>query len=327
MGCLSGCLARPKDPQSSEPVPSPNFLRSLFGRSNSAGGRHQNPRRRLETRRRGDICRASGSRSPERFRIVMALEAFLRSAVFLMIDYRNESGVQKAWTATGIIRYRAGQAFLVTALHNLTGREPDGRCKDTNGCLPNFIKIEGVQTHFEKSLYEGQNRPSNDRPLYWKHPKGGVIDVGVLQLGFCGIPGSLVDESFFDEHENALEKRLHPTQDCFIVGFPENLVDRTDPSFPRPIFKTAHIAFDPRVDFQGEPIVLLDAVTRPGQSGSPVFATGISYRGTPVANCLVGIYTGRHVSFSPSREELEHLSIGRVFKPKVINEIFHAAGL
>src|SRR5258708_3610239 len=130
MGCLSGCLARPKDPQSSEPVPSPNFLRSLFGRSNSAGGRHQNPRRRLETRRRGDICRASGSRSPERFRIVMALEAFLRSAVFLMIDYRNESGVQKAWTATGIIRYRAGQAFLVTALHNLTGREPDGRCKD-----------------------------------------------------------------------------------------------------------------------------------------------------------------------------------------------------
>src|SRR5258708_14674942 len=203
------------------------------------------------------------------------VEAFSRCAAFLTIDYRDESGIQKSWSATGIIRYREGRSFLVTALHNLTGREPNGRCKDSACCIPNFIKIEGYCTLCEQELYAGLNQPSNDQPLYSRHQLGGRIDVGVLPLNLMGPPGSYVDESFFDERKNALEQKLYPTQDCFIVGFPEGLVDRTDSSFPRPIFKTAHIAFDPRIDFQGEPVVLLDAFTHPGQSGSPVFATAI----------------------------------------------------
>jgi hypothetical protein len=253
------------------------------------------------------------------------LDAFSRSAVLLIAEYQNEIGVAKSWQATGIFRYLGGQAFLVTALHNLTGREPSGQCKDTeHGCLPNFIKAQGYCARFETHLYEGDNDPTRDRPRYWLHPHGAKIDVGVLPLGFGAQPAPAIDESFFDQRENALETKLYPTQDCFIVGFPEKLVDWSERKFPRPIFKTAHIAFDPKVDFQGEPVVLIDAVTRPGQSGSPVFATGISYRGFPTANCLVGIYSGRHVSFSETGKELEHLSIGRVFKPRVIGEIFGA---
>lgn len=226
------------------------------------------------------------------------LDGFLRIAVLLTISYHNENGMQKSWTATGIVRYLAGRAFLVTALHNLTGREPDGRCKDAEACLPNFVKIEGYHTHFEMPLYTGDNDPSADSARYWVHSKGRTIDVGVLPLGFCGQPGSFAHESFFDPRQNALEGRVYVTQQCFIVGFPEKLVDRTNPNFPRPIFKTAHIAFDPRIDFQGEPIVLVDATTRQGQSGSPVFASEMTYRGQSISNCLIGIYTGRYVSYS-----------------------------
>lgn len=253
------------------------------------------------------------------------LDAFSRSAILLTVEYRNESGVVKSWQATGIIRYLRGEIFLVTALHNLTGREPSGECKDTkHGCLPNFIKAEGYHWQFEASLYDGDNDPSRDHSRYWLHPNGPKIDIGVLPLGFNARPVAAVDESFFDHRKNALETNLYSTQDCFIVGFPEKLVDRSDPKFPRPIFKTAHIAFDPKVDFQGEPVVLIDAVTRPGQSGSPLFATGITYRGFPTANCFVGIYSGRYLSVSEKGEELAHLSIGRVFKPRVITEIFNA---
>jgi hypothetical protein len=240
---------------------------------------------------------------------MVPLDGFSRSAVLLTAEYRNESDVVKSWQGTGIIRYLGGRVFLATALHNLTGREPSGKCKDTeHGCLPNYIKAEGFHTRFEARLYEGNNGSSCDQPLYWIHPDGAKVDIGVLPVGFGAWPNATVDESFFDERKNALETNLYPTQDCFILGFPENLVDRSDPNFPRAIFKTAHVAFDPRVDFQGEPVVLIDAVTRPGESGSPVFATGISYNGFPVASCLVGIYSGRYLSFSDSGRELAHLS-------------------
>jgi hypothetical protein len=145
-----------------------------------------------------------------------------------------------------------------------------------------------------------------------------------LPLGFVTQPRSFADESFFDPRRNNLEGRVYVTQQCFIVGFPEKLVDRTDPNFPRPIFKTAHIAFDPRTDHLGEPVVLVDAMTRQGQSGSPVFASEMDYRGLSISNCLVGIYSGRYVSYSDTGEELEYVTIGRVFKPKVIVEIFDA---
>ena len=127
---------------------------------------------------------------------------------------------------------------------------------------------------------------------------------------------------------------LYPTQLCFVVGFPEGLVDSTEPHFPRPIFKSGHIAFDPRIDFNGEPVVLLDAITRLGQSGSPVFATESAWNGGFVPNCFLGIYSGRYTVAGKELAGEQQcaidqagLSIGRVFKPRVISEIFEAHGL
>jgi hypothetical protein len=254
------------------------------------------------------------------------IESYARSTLLLKMEYRNPEfeGTVKSWIGTGIIRKLDGKSYLVTALHNLSGRHTDGKPKDPNGCLPNYVKIRGYYTAFEKRLYGGENNPSADAALYWEHPAGRTHDVGILSLGAVHVDNLVtVDESFFAANSNPF-KDLYPTQLCFVVGFPEGLVDSTEPHFSRPIFKSGHIAFDPRIDFSGEPVVLLDAINRPGQSGSPVFARESAWNGGFVPNCFLGIYSGR---YTVAGKELAELSIGRVFKPRVISEIFEAHGL
>jgi hypothetical protein len=255
------------------------------------------------------------------------IESFARSTLHLTMEYRNPEfeGTVKSWIGTGIIRKLNGKSYLITALHNLSGRHPDGKPKDEeHGCLPNYLKVQGYCTTFERRLYEGENNPSADTALYWEHPAGRTYDVGVLPLESVHVENvATVHETFFAANSNPF-KDLYPTQLCFVVGFPEGLVDYTEPHFPRPIFKSAHIAFDPRIDFNGEPVLLLDALTRPGQSGSPVFATETAWNSGSVPNCFIGIYSGR---YTVAGKDLAGLNIGRVFKPRVINEIFEAHGL
>src|SRR5258708_39700911 len=85
--------------------------------------------------------------------------------------------------------------------------------------------------------------------------------------------------------------KLEVTQTCFVVGFPLGLVDRQDPHHVLPIYKSANIASEPYLDFQGKPIVVIDSTTRPGMSGSPVVVQR-TYYGTH-RNQLIGAYNGR----------------------------------
>lgn len=61
-------------------------------------------------------------------------------------------------------------------------------------------------------------------------------------------------------------------------------------------------------------IVIVDATTRPGMSGAPVFVRLLTMTGAPFQARLVGIYTGR-VGMKNGDSAL-----GKVFKPRVINE-------
>lgn len=174
------------------------------------------------------------------------------------------------------------------------------------------------------NLYADGNDPAADRSRYWMHRSGAEIDIGILPLGFGAMMQAALDESFFDETQNAGSVRLAAMQLCHIVGFPEGLVDRSDPNHPLPVYKTGYIASEPETDFQGKPIVLIDVVTRPGQSGSLVFVRALGYNGEPTGHRWVGIYVGRLTSTSQSGNEFNHWSIGRVFKPRTEAEIFAA---
>jgi hypothetical protein len=145
-----------------------------------------------------------------------------------------------------------------------------------------------------------------------------TVDVAVLPFTASGHEHIAWDEGFFDEVQNQRFVALRATQTCFVVGFPLGLVDRTNPGKVLPIFKTAHIASEPYLDFQGRPIVIIDVTTRSGMSGSPVVVSQEHYGSH--RNRLVGIYTGRYSAV----DRLEDPALGIVFKPKVIREIFAA---
>src|SRR5437870_4459294 len=115
------------------------------------------------------------------------INPFSRAVVHLTFEFNGAklatgSGVlaKLPYSATGRSSEFQGYLFLVTALHNLTGREPNGQIKHRNGALPNFVFVEGIHMKRRFPLYGKENDPSKDIPLFWIHPKGPRIDVTLL---------------------------------------------------------------------------------------------------------------------------------------------------
>jgi len=216
---------------------------------------------------------------PRGLSVESVVDPLSRSVAYLALSFRNdEHGVcTEMGTATGVIRYHRGQNYLVTALHALSGKEPDGTYKDApRNWQPNYLRAEGFFTEFQCGLYEGENRPFHDRPLFWSHPDGPEIDIAVLPLGFGGRAGCALDESFFDARQNSLAVNIYAMQTCHIVGFPEGLVDLSNPNVPLPVYKTGHIASEPHTHFNGKPVILIDGLTRERQKvgGQAAFRSG-----------------------------------------------------
>jgi hypothetical protein len=259
-----------------------------------------------------------------------SIDPFSRSVVHLTV-YFNESQEssdqrQHLATGTGIIRQVKGRQFLITAGHNLTGRSPEnGTAISPTGGIPNEILGEGYFTHFSRRLYDGDNNPNDTDscpPLYWLHPQGASFDVAVLPLTgagkrVCEVPW---DESFFNVRGNQLV-RISVADTCLVIGYPLGLVDRQDRHLVLPIYKTANIASEPHLDFQGKPILVIDATTREGMSGSPVIVRKLHFN--QFQNRFLGIYTGRF----PRLGKDDDPALGIVYKPRMIQEIFAAKGL
>jgi hypothetical protein len=220
-------------------------------------------------------------------------------------------------TGSGTLVRINDQWYLLTALHNLSGREPCGKIKHSMGSVPNQVRIEAYCYDRTENLYAGSNA-CDEASLFLMHPKGPSVDVTLLPLQMPVPEVSALHESFLNPRQNE-SMRLYVSQDCHIVGFPEGLVDKTHPQMPLAIWKTGHIASEPTTDFQGEPVVIVDATTRPGMSGAPVLVRRLTMTGAPFQTRLVGVYTGR-VGMKNGDSAL-----GKVFKPRVINEIADAS--
>jgi len=214
------------------------------------------------------------------------------------------------FAGTGAASRFQGYNFLVTALHNLTGREPTGEIKHTLGGVPNFIEIEGFFTRLRSPLYSGGNDPNTEVPLYWIHSDGPNVDLALLPLSGPLERAGTLDQSFLDPQRNESSMSLFVSQTCYIIGFPEGLIDRPRKDVILPVWKTGHIASEPALPFNNEPVILVDATTRPGMSGAPVIVR--NDRVYEPRRRLVGIYAGRTSDSS---------DIGRVFRPHVIHEI------
>lgn len=246
---------------------------------------------------------------------VSQAHSFSRSAVYLTLRFND----RVLAIGSGLLgRHKISGDFLITAWHNLSGREPDTRQpKRSDGGIPNFVQVEGCQQKFCLPLYSGDNDPNCDKPLYETHTKGSVVDVTVLCL-----PPKLawypLDDSFLTPYLNT-QLALWPGQTCHIVGFPEALIHRYGNGTVLPIWKTGHIASEPEADFEDQPKLLIDATTRRGMSGAMVV---VSERDR---NRLVGVYAGRFKQ-PPSGNQHEDdprftAELGWVFKSSVVSEL------
>lgn len=226
-------------------------------------------------------------------------------------------------TATGFIVKHGSGFYLVTNWHVLSGRSPhDNQPLDRNGVLPDKVEISMLTDNLQSSGTMTLPLTSNNGNPYWlTHPQGKSIDIAALKL---------------DEHEHATARPLNivalSSADLLpqigmtvtIIGFPFG-----ESSFNQvlPIWKTGHIASEPEVPFNDKPATLIDATTRSGMSGSPVFirssgphrvrssdAVAIT---SGLVTLFIGIYSGRLRSMTGNDSQLSS-ELGIVWKPEAI---------
>jgi hypothetical protein len=183
---------------------------------------------------------------------IAAADPWSRVAAYLSLSFNDEALA----TGSGILaRHPTKGLFLITALHNLSGKEPiTNRIKSRTLAVPNRVRVEAFYTDAQINLYEGSNDPHSDRPLFRTHARGSRIDVTVMPVrSGAGMSGTVentavVHRSFLNDQLNS-QLRLHVAQECYIMGFPEGLVSRPQSRVVMPVWKTGHIASEPYVDW------------------------------------------------------------------------------
>lgn len=220
-------------------------------------------------------------------------------------------------TATGfIVTHHSTGSYVITNWHVVSGRNPDtGETLNKNRAVPDSIKIKHHSKHQFGKWVETIERlvDDEDKPLWIEHPLGREVDVAAIPI----TPNKDINLFPLDFALINTDVVLRPAMLVSIVGYPLGLT-----SSGWPIWKTGHIASDPLIDYDGKRMFLIDATTRGGMSGSPVYlrissgyslSDGTHLVGGPMVTKFLGIYSGR------IRDDIE---IGRVWKPKLIAEIF-----
>lgn len=233
--------------------------------------------------------------------------------------FLNESSTEPLAIGTAFtLKVKTGENFLITNWHCVTGinsetNTPLSRNGHTNPEILNvhFLKKGCTNQWIEKRI---PLIDENFQITYIEHPRGRAIDVVAIKLptyddvDIHNAFDALIPEEF--------EKQV--TDMCSIVGFPKGI----STAGKLPIWKSGTIASELEIDHDDRPIFLVDASTREGMSGSPVYciSKGQTVIGNNIAIGLseapinfLGIYSGRIGN---------DIEIGRVFKPSCLHEIF-----
>jgi hypothetical protein len=212
---------------------------------------------------------------------------------------------------------------LITARHNLTGWDKVyDKPLSKHGVSPTHIGIGfwpapppggytlqggvGIQL-FELPLYEDESdEHGNPVPRWLEHPEfGTAMDVAALRFKVpTGHDVLYLPWESGASNVNYSDSKIWVTQKTAIVGYPYGLNNNN-----LPVWVTGTVATEPEFLYRTEhdeqlPVLLVDARTREGQSGSPVIL--FRYPGEVVAkddntvkvaagtqSRLLGVYTGR----------------------------------
>lgn len=219
-------------------------------------------------------------------------------------------------TATGFVFYNGLEYFLVTARHNVTGRNhQNGDCLAAHGGVPDrvtvfFNKKGNIGEYVERSidLYKDGNKAWREHPILKESADVVAIPIDV---------SSDVDLFPYQISSSYPNMSCSITDRCSVIGFPF----ATSAGGLFPIWVSGFVSSEPAVDFGGNPCILLDCRTRTGQSGSPVILysrsgftpeDGGQVFGTGEFARPIGVYVGR---MNPESD------IGIVWKWSVIEQL------
>ncbi|GAA5265244.1 hypothetical protein ACOSOMT5_P1669 [Acidiphilium sp. MT5] len=228
--------------------------------------------------------------------------------------------------------------FLVTNWHCVTGRDPNtGLCKAKDGITPDSLivwnhSILMVNGQFIRSTGQFFDTPTKIKiPIDYRsgsrwrmHRQGQKIDLAVTEI-MQSEGGNL--ECCISAVQPDKNTELEIGDAVVIVGFPIGL----NPTGTLPLWKGGYVASEPAFPAGGEPCFWIDAATRRGMSGSPVFKRlrrpdasreamsilpGILTIDASDALQFVGIYSGRM-----GHADLLEAQIGKVWLPRLIAEV------
>ncbi|MEV5961858.1 trypsin-like peptidase domain-containing protein [Kribbella sp. NPDC051952] len=219
---------------------------------------------------------------------------------------------------TGVVVGHSGKFWLVTAGHNITGRDAvtGELISQRTGAWPDAVAI--------RHTWMGQLGQWTDRvvplfkdgqPIWLQHPSGPVVDVVAVPL----LELDTVATIYAVNLDAPGLAELAVPDEVSIVGYPFNIT--SGEGFP--VWTRGTIATELDFDHDELPMFLVDSRTRTGQSGAPVFWYSshgmIPVRGGWKLNdgqnpplTLLGIYSGRTD---------QHSDLGRVFKMSAVREV------
>jgi hypothetical protein len=244
------------------------------------------------------------------------------SVVSVFIEmYFNEI---KLAVGTAFFTERNGEKYLITNLHNLSGRNSiTKKPLDTkNSAIPNKVRVYHHDLeNLGNVIPKNYNLQDEDgKSLFYEHPiHSNKIDVAVLPV---------TDDTNIYTIEQAIKESdpyeawtIEVGENLYVLGYPFGITA----SAYFPIWKAATIASEPNINIDELPKFYIDTATKKGMSGSAVIqkerrAVAIMSEGLVTSRFRVnflGVYSGRVVE--PQNEF--DTQIGIVWKKNCIDEI------
>jgi len=223
-------------------------------------------------------------------------------------------------TATGFVLEKNNNHYLVTNRHVVLACAQDQSPTNVGGwiCANKIAILHNRLNHLGEWLWVTEDLFDERNNKRWsEHPTlGAAADLVALPL-------QRADDVKFYPLDLELAKTdivVGPAEPVSIVGFPFGLVAQGG----LPVWKIGTVASDLDVNFRGKPIFLVDTTSRPGMSGSPVYAVRYgAYRAadgslrSPASGSMkkfLGVYS----------EQIQAAELGGVWKAEALMALYNS---
>jgi trypsin-like peptidase len=223
-------------------------------------------------------------------------------------------------TATGFVVEKNNRRYLITNRHVVLACAQDQNPTNVGGwiCANKIAILHNKLNHLGEWLWVTEDLFDEHNNKRWsEHPTlGAAADLVALTLQHMD------DVKFYplDMETRKTDLVVGPADPVSIVGFPFGLATQGG----LPVWKTGTVASDLDINIGGKPVFLVDTTSRPGMSGSPVYAVRSgAYRAsdgtlrTAIGGTMkkfLGVYS----------EQIQAAELGGVWKAEAVMGLYNS---